>query len=196
MENTVYVKSFAAPLVDIREIMRYSLVAKPTPELDRLVNECLDEVMDRLTYKVCYCELPVTIRDDTVDLGFLKVTSSDLAKALCGYRKALLFAASIGVEIDRLIKKYSHIAPSKAVLFQAIGAERVESLCDVFCDEIKKEHKSMGNRFSPGYGDFSIEFQREIFGILCCGKNIGVSLGDNLIMSPSKSVTAVVGICD
>ena len=48
-------------------------------------------------------------------------------------------------------------------------------------------------RFSPGYGDLSLEVQKEIFSLLDCPRKIGVSLGDSLLMTPSKSVTAIIG---
>ena len=54
----------------------------------------------------------------------------DLSKNLQGYDKAVFFVATVGIEIDRLIKKYSVLSPTKAVIFQAIGAERIESLCN------------------------------------------------------------------
>ena len=50
---------------------------------------------------------------------------------------------------------------AKALLFQAIGAERIESLCKEFCKEMGLAAKGKGYvvrpRFSPGYGDFPLE---------------------------------------
>ena len=81
---------------------------------------------------------------------------------------------------------------------QAIGAERIEALCDAFCDKLKAEKSEKGlflrPRFSAGYGDLSIELQRDIMRALDCGRKIGVTLNESLLMSPSKSVTAIVGI--
>ena len=42
--------------------------------------------------------------------------------------------------------------------------------------------------------DFSTFLQREIFAALDCPKHIGVSLNESLLMTPRKSVTAIVGI--
>ena len=89
--------------------------------------------------------------------------------------------------------KYSKISPVKALIFQAIGAERIEKLCDVFCKDIAKERKTKP-RFSPGFGDLPLTIQKDIFAALDCGKNIGLSLTDSMLMSPTKSVTAIVGI--
>ena len=83
---------------------------------------------------------------------------------------------------------------------QAIGSERVESRCVAFEGEIKDELReargeiSFRPRFSPGYGDLSLELQRDIFRLLDCQRQIGVTLGDSLLMSPSKSVTAIIGV--
>ena len=48
--------------------------------------------------------------------------------------------------------------------------------------------------FSPGYGDLPLDLQREIFAALDCPKRIGVSLNESLLMSPSKSVSAIIGL--
>ena len=82
----------------------------------------------------------------------------------------------------------------KALLFQAMGGERIEALCDVFCDSIAEEYGvGLKPRFSPGYGDLSIECQKEIFDILGYQKKIGLTLTDSFMMSPTKSVTALFG---
>ena len=49
-------------------------------------------------------------------------------------------------------------------------------------------------RFSPGYGDLKLSSQKDIFRVLDCSRKIGLSLNDSLLMSPSKSVTAIIGV--
>ena len=63
-------------------------------------------------------------------------------------------------------------------------------------NEFAKEEKHLRPRFSAGYGDLSLSVQKDIFSVLDCARKIGLTLNDSLIMSPSKSVTAVVGISD
>ena len=126
-----------------------------------------------------------------------KVESSDLAKNLSGCSEVIVFCATVGTLFDRLIAKYERISPSKAVMLQAIGSERVEAVCDSFCDQISRETgRRTKPRFSAGYGDLPLELQSEIFALLSCEKNIGVTLNDSFFMSPSKSVTAFLGLCD
>ena len=48
-------------------------------------------------------------------------------------------------------------------------------------------------RFSPGYGDFDIRYQKSIMRMLDCAKNIGLTMTDSYMMTPTKSVTAVIG---
>ena len=87
-----------------------------------------------------------------------------------------------------------------ALIFQAIGTELIEKFCDnltkdVFLKDYPK-HFGTKPRFSPGYGDLPLEFQRDIFRILKPEKTIGAYLTDALMMVPSKTVSAIVGITD
>lgn len=198
----IITKRYTEPSICKKEILRYAGCKDSADEsLQFLLEECLKEVLPKLNYKVCYTELPLTITEDICDFGCMQLESKDLAKNLRGCENVLLFAATLGVEIDRLILKYGKIAPTKAVMIQAIGAERIESLCDVFCQEVqenlgvsKDATVCLRPRFSPGYGDLLLETQKDIFQVLNCSKNIGLSLNDSLLMSPSKSVSAFVGI--
>ncbi len=200
MDHTVYIRSFAAPEWNRKEILRYAGVRGDAPLLDVLLRECLDEAESKLVYKVCYRELPVVDHGFFLDLGFTKTESLSLKRNLSGCERIVLFAATVGIGIDRLIARYATVSPTKSLLFQAIGAERIESLCDVFTRELEQEKKAEGYRvcprFSAGYGDFPLEVQREIFAVLDCPRKIGVTLNESLLMSPSKSVTAIVGVGD
>lgn len=189
----VFVKNYSAPPVNKREILRYAGVKKDSPELNALIDECLLELKNKLTYSVVYGEYPLKFVGEKIDLTFCSVLSSDLSKALNGCQSFVLFCATIGVGIDRLITKYSHLSPTKALIFQAIGTERIESLCNLFNSEIKQKYKFVKPRFSPGYGDLPLELQTDVFNALNCSK-IGVTLNKSLLMSPSKSVTAIIGI--
>lgn len=173
-------KTYDAPPVDRREILRYAGVRGDAPEIEALLDECLGEAEGKLTYKVCYGGFPVSFFDP--------VDSKDLKKHLEGCDKVILFAATVGIEIDRLIARYASVSPTKSLIFQAIGAERIEALCDEFNSEF------VGSRFSPGYGDLPLEFQKEIFKVLDCPKRIGLTLNESMLMSPTKSVTAIIGV--
>ncbi len=179
--------------VDKSEVLRY-MRSPSNDRVMRLIEECIGEVGEILSASVCYDEYPVEINVGEVDLGFCKIESLDLAKNLAGCKRAIVFVATVGMGVDRLINKYSILSPSRSLCIGAIGNERVEALCDIFCAELKKKYQNIRPRYSAGYGDLPLSMQRDIFNALSCTKNIGVSLSDSLLMTPQKSVTAIVGI--
>ena len=193
--SVVFKKSYSPPKIDESEVLRYAGVKESVSDVNLLLKECVLEVQNELRYNVCYAEFSVKITGEEVDLEFTKIKSKNLAKNLSGANKCIVFCATIGAKIDRLINKYSVISPTKALLFQALGAERIESLCNLFNSEVEAIYQSVKPRFSPGYGDLPVLLQRQIFNVLQAHKNVGVTLSENLIMSPSKSVTAFIGVC-
>ncbi len=177
---------FNAPPVDKKEILRYMGCKTPDDEILSLVDECLSEVLPTLAYAVSYAVFPLKNKGD--------ISSEGLLKHLCKSDEIIIFAATIGFSVDRFISRYSKISPTKAVIFQAIGTERIEALCDEFCDEMKKKYGFITTRFSPGYSDWDIKDQKIIISVTEATKNLGICLNDSFLMSPSKSVTAVIGI--
>ena len=188
--SAVLVKRYEAPPFCVMDALRYAGCCEAEPSSAALLETCRAELWEQLQYAVCYCELPLTVRGDVCDFGDFSLISADLARYFGDCRRAVLFAATVGVVPDRLIAKYSRVAPAKALMLQAIGAERIEALCDAFCNE----WAALPSRFSPGYGDLPLEAQREVFRVLRPERAIGVCLNESLLMSPSKSVTAFLGI--
>lgn len=185
----INIKTYHEPPFCEKEILRYAGCKGEDKDIAALMHSCIHEVRNKLVYKVCWCEMSVSVCDDFCDFGLFSLTSAGLAKNLENCQKVIVFGATVGVEIDRLIAKYGRISPSRALMFQSIGTERIESLCDAFCGDF-----NCPTRFSPGYGDLSLDVQKNIFDILDCGKNIGLFLNDSLLMSPTKSVTAFAGV--
>ena len=175
MSITVFNRTFAAPPVNEREILRYAGCRECDDATLNLLRDALKEAEPHLTYKVCYATLPLSISENICDFG-------------CFSAKSLA--------LDRLIAKHSKLSPSRAVMLQAIGSERVEALCDAFCFDLQGEIcKNIRPRFSPGYGDLSLDVQKDIFSSLSITGNLSVYLNDSFLMSPSKSVTAFISIC-
>ena len=193
----VEVKTYSASPVNYGEVMRYAGAKKTDENLKTLIDECLKECEKEkaINFAVCYAEVPVKIKNGETDFTVFALKSKNLATALRGAKSALIFACTIGIGIDRLIKKYSEINPSRALVFQALGAERVETFTDFFIADYEKVYGvSLSPRFSAGYGDLSLSAQKDIFNFLNPQKRLGLTLNDSLIMSPSKSITAIAGI--
>lgn len=206
-ENTIFVKRYPADqdLLPVKEseIWRYAgYMGVPSEDeagLKKLLGDCIEELKSAFSYKVCYRRMEVVWENNEMTTP-VKTHSSDLKKCLKDSCEAIIFAATIGLDIDRFIAKYQRISPAKALLMQAYGAERIETLCDVFCEdmakEVLKESLYLTPRFSPGYGDLPLEKQIDFFELLDCNRQIGISLNESLLMTPSKSVTAIMGLSE
>ena len=183
------------------EVWRYAgYKGTPGPEESRLLSmleQVKEETEPILAYQVCYRRMDITWQGEKPILPF-EQASKDLAKCLQGCDQVVMFAATIGMGIDRLIRRNQHGEITKALLTQALGAERIEALCDTFCEEmaelLAKEGRYITPRYSPGYGDLPLEKQKDFFRLLDCNRQIGISLNESLLMTPSKSVTAIFGL--
>ena len=184
MYNFVGVKTYALPPVDKKEALRYAGCKQADNEVFELLSVCAREMEQIVSPRVCFARFST----ETLLQAFPK--SKLLALRLKDCQQAVVFAATIGLETERRILQNESQSIAKALLFQALGAERIESLCNAFCKEIENGLP----RFSPGFGDFPLQAQKWIFQALGVTKNIGVTLNESLLMTPTKSVTAIVPI--
>lgn len=165
----------------------------------RLIEEAFTEIKKVSNEKYIYSVLELN-RTETQKLYFgnIATDSHGLNRALKGCDKVILFAATLGTEVDRLQSRQSVMNMAKAVVIQACAAAYLEKYCDECQNQIAKKVKQEGYflrpRFSPGYGDFSIEYQENIMQILDCAKKIGLTVTDSYMLSPKKSITAVIGM--
>ncbi|MGN0866406.1 MAG: hypothetical protein ACI4SG_01840 [Oligosphaeraceae bacterium] len=187
------------PPVSHREVLRYARAGgQPEERLLQEVRRLSEETAPLLTGRVCYGETEVSLAPPRVECGdALSMESRDLCRNLRGCVRVVLFAATIGLELDRCIAREGRLSPLRGLLLQALGAERIEALCDAFCQRMEEEMALRGlhsrPRFSPGYGDLPLETQRPLLALLDASRKIGVALNQSLLMSPSKSVTALQG---
>lgn len=198
----VEIKTYSGAPVNYGEVLRYSGAKKSDDHLNTLIDDCVSECEkeNAVNFAVCFTETPVSVKNDETDFSAFTLKSKNLATAMRGAKSALIFACTVGMGIDRLIKKYSEINPVRALILQALGAERVETFIDLFIADYEKTRGvKLSPRFSAGYGDLPLAVQKDVFNLLNPQKYLGLTLNDSLLMSPSKSVTAFAGIngdCD
>ena len=134
---------------------------------------------------------------DRLALGPLAVESAALRKNLAGCEEVILFAATLGVGVDRLIARSGAGRVSDAAVYQAAGAALIEEVCDQAWEDLRRAGEVEGwhlrPRFSPGYGDFPLSCQRELLTLLRAPETIGLTTGESMLLLPTKSVTAVMG---
>ncbi len=186
--------------VDRREVLRYmGCKGQPSQAVMELVEDCLAQLGNACEPRHLTAAFPLALSGDgEIDGGCFHTRSKNLARNLADCHGIIVFAATLGTGADHLIHKYSRLEMSRAVVMQAAAAAMIEEYCDQVCSRLKAEYEARGEylrpRFSPGYGDFPLDCQPALLGALEAGKRIGIKLTDSLLMMPSKSVTAVMGI--
>ena len=182
---------------DEKEILRYAMMPSGAPAPEELpLAACLAEARKVVRCRAVWRRYPLKKDGKTLDLGFAKTDSGDLGRLVEGCGEILLFACTAGVEIDRLTARTKIVSPARALLLHAIGAQQVEGACDRLCRQLEETFpdRVLTRRYSPGYGDLPLSLQREVIAALSCERTIGVTLTESLLMSPSKSVTAIIGM--
>ncbi len=172
----------------------YRKTSLPDEQISSLIDECICELFNVISPQAVYDFFDLeTAFPHSVRFADVEIISVDLARNLHGCKKVALLAATIGPQVDAVIRRCQTLNPAKASVMQAAGAMYIEKFVDLVNDEIKKAVCGKSKpRFSPGFGDVSLEVQKDFFRLLPCAR-IGLTLMDSLIMSPEKSVTAFVG---
>ena len=175
---------------------RFLGVKEQNAELDALYYECEALVREKANFRAVYRETSVEFTgENKVKLDFCTIESAALCKNLEGCKKAFVFAATIGAEVDRLLLKLNVMSKGKAVMADCIASSLVECWCDEVNEKIVRGKKAKP-RFSPGYGGVSLSCQSNFISFLSADKNIGITLTDSFFMVPKKSVTAIIGIAE
>lgn len=180
-----------------KEVLLYLRTNSKTEneQILKLVDEAVDKVEKTAVPKTLYRIFDCKVFDEGVEVEGITFNSKRLAENLQGCKRLVLFGATLGIEIDRLIKISSSTDISKAMAYQAAAATLIEEVCDNLEKQIISEHGvNLRKRYSPGYFDLDVTEQKKLFRLIEITKRIGLTLTDSCQMVPSKSVTAFIGI--
>ncbi len=182
-----------------REILRYLGIRKEADEAVKAqVRSVWEELVSCVTPKSVTRRIGCHVEDEAVKLGGICITGRNLSHHLKGCREVFLLAATLGSTADSLLRRYAATDISRAAVMQSACAAMIEQVCDdaeiPLRSEAAAEGCSLCSRFSPGYGDFSLSHQRDLTALLDCSRRIGLTLSESLMMIPTKSVTAIIGI--
>ncbi len=180
-----------------REYLRYmGAGAESDGALTALIDDCLKEVKDALRIRGVMRTSDVAVDAPTVRFSFCGIESRSLSKNLLGCSSSVLFAITAGAGIDRLISKYSAVSPSRALVIDAIASAAVEGAANKLNAAVKERYGKTKPRFSPGFGDLPLDFQRDLLSFTDAGRRAGVLLTATMMLTPMKSTTAIIGICE
>ena len=186
---------------DRQEILRY-LGYKgeqlPDAEVEQSISCCLAKLYAGAEPRSIRRRFPVVHTEGKLTVAGILFESRSLEKHLAGCSEAVLFAATLGIQPDRLIARTQIRNLRDALVMQSCAAAMIEAYCDAvdreILEEAQKDNLHTKRRFSPGYGDLDMAVQKDLCRVLDTGRTIGVTLTESCMMVPVKSVTAIVGL--
>lgn len=184
----------------IREAVRYLGYGRHAIDEQTLalVESSIEELSSRVRERFIYRIFELSQDGEILKIGDWEIKSQSLSKNMKGCSQVAVFAATLGPMADQLIRRASVAEMAKAVVLQACAAALLEEYCDSCQDQIAQkmaeEGKYLRPRFSPGYGDFDIHHQEMLLKILQADKTIGLTMTKSFMLTPTKSVTALIGI--
>ncbi|WP_243361196.1 hypothetical protein [Fundidesulfovibrio terrae] len=124
--------------------------------------------------------------------------SADLTRTLSGCDRVELLAATIGEALEARGREYfSGGRPFAGFMLDRMGSFLAEAAMRGLHARVRARHAATGERvtrrYSPGYGDFSLEAQGHFQRLM--GDSLpGLTLLPSFLFIPEKTVTAVCGV--
>ena len=165
--------------IDPLEALRYlGHRGAPDGELLARIEALSGSLLGAAKPRLVWRRLPLRPENDEL------IEGQDLRSLLRESTEIVLFAATLGAEVELLLRRAQ------------LRDMAIENVCDNFCADLAQEvaPAHLTDRFSPGYGDLPLAHQRVIFDALNVTRRIGVTLTGSGLMLPQKSVTAILGI--
>lgn len=138
----------------------------------------------------------------------LRLSGVSIERHLEDCEKVAVMAATLGIGVDNLIRRYQVKDMAMAVILDAGASVYIEQVCDGFeaeigdalgadgCGNNEAAPLFMTPRFSPGYGDYPITEQKYILSLVDAPRRIGLNATADSLMIPRKSVSALIGLAD
>lgn len=161
--------------------------------LDRQMREAQEMLLELARPRGIYCLQPL---DQIPQEGI------SIRKHLEGCDQAAVMAVTLGMEVDRMIRRHQVKNMAMAVILDAGASALADQAADQAEEILKGELKARlpqaftTIRFSPGYGDYPLRYQRDIIRLTDARRKIGLTLTRGDMMVPHKSVTAIIGVAD
>ena len=191
---------FALTAKHIATALRYMRVppAVQDEELTRTVSEAFSKLTGYVEPRCVWGRFPILRYDGGFELEGAYIYSNDIARLTAKSDECILLAATLGHEVDRQITLAQQKNMLDGVALDACASVMVDAyIDDLVMNEVVprlQEGEKLTHRFSPGYGDLKMSVIEDIITILNATKRIGLSVTRSLMMTPIKSVTAIIGV--
>ena len=184
--------------VDLTEALRYLGAGQADEELLKSVRRVALELEQTAQPKWRYRVAEVEHTKSGELAAGLRLTGNMAKTMLAECNQAALLICTLGAPFETLLRRKQARSMAEAAILDACGSAFVE----VGCDEAEKEIAArlpgmyLTDRFSPGYGDLPLSIQPEFCAALDAQRQLGITVTESLLMVPTKTVTAVIGISD
>ncbi len=188
--------------INKEEVLRY--LGYKGQDIDKnlasTIEECREEIKKVITPRVVYSYKNIKSSDDGVEVitTNLILKGNDIKEHLKNSTECVLMAVTLGNEVEKRTRLYEKTNLTKALILDACATTAVEEVCDIVENGVKEKAISDGMnitfRYSPGYGDLPLDVQNIFLRVLVAQKKIGLTVSENNLLFPRKSVTAIIGI--
>jgi len=164
-------------------------------KIDRLINEIESSIDGKYTYK----RFDIKVLSESIEVLQTKIRlrGKSIYEHLKDCTGLVIMSATLGGRADLIIKRKSVFSGEDGLLTDALCSAYVEALCDRCNQEIEEKLSEEGFsstwRFSPGYGDLDLKVNSEILHELNAFRTIGLYSSESYMLTPSKSVVAIIG---
>ena len=168
-----------------------------TEEFLAMAERCIDRVCQAAVPRHCAGSFVLEKTAEGLKAGgtTLTLTGRDIARLLQNSRRCYLLAATLGPGVDALIRQRQAQSMAEAVVCDAAATALIECVCD----EAEKalaaglaKGERLTRRYSCGYGDLPLSLQPDFVRVLDTPRKIGLACTPSLLLTPQKSVTAVL----
>lgn len=193
--------------IDEKEVLRYLQYKNQEidDDLSQKIKQCIKVTKEIIYPRFIFRKYSITKSKSSNENGkiYLEGTnfilhSDDIYKLLQECDECILMSTTLGLEIEKEIRKLTYTDLTKGIIIDACATTAIEEVCDIVQDKIAKnllkESKYITYRYSPGYGDLPIEKNVDINNLLNSQKEIGLTVTNDGIMIPRKSVVALIGV--
>ncbi|AGB41258.1 vitamin B12 dependent methionine synthase [Halobacteroides halobius DSM 5150] len=194
--------SIEIPKYEVKKELGYQKQTESNSKIEKMISDTINLATSLLEPKGKYVILEkIDIDQDRISLGAEKLTfqSQDIADLLADQEEVALLAVTIGGKLEKKVNQlFTEGELTKATTLDAVGSAAVEEVANRITKLISEEALAKGlshltMRFSPGYGDTTLDIQPQLL-ILLGGEELGITLSSGYILDPQKSITALIGL--
>ena len=187
----------ARPMVLLR--LGYRRPAQVPEKIAKLIDEITERGRSLLEPKAVWSEVEVTAPEPGLVVlgGVVRTRSRSVHTRFSSCRAAAVFAATIGPGVDRLGHEWMDAGEmTRALLIDAYGSSAATALGleleRIVAVAFEAKGLRVTKRYAPGYGDWDLSDQQPLLSLLDIA-SIGVTLTEDHLMLPAKSISGLIG---